>query len=144
MADQDKVIRFLRTVPMFQNLTDRQLKQLARRFAERSYNTGDTIVSQGAIGIGLFILAEGTADAVREHHGSEQTVLNHLNPTDFFGELSLLDEAPRTASVIATAPTVCFVLTQLDFLSALREDSEIAIVMLKELTRRFRRSIEMM
>jgi CRP-like cAMP-binding protein len=144
MADQDKVIRFLQTVPMFQNLSDRQLKNIARRFAERSYNTGDEIVAQGAMGIGLFIIAEGAADAVREHHGSEKTVLNKLKTTDFFGELSLLDEAPRTASVIATAPTVCLVLTQLDFMAVLREDTEMAITMMRELVRRFRRSIEMM
>ncbi|MCB9452978.1 MAG: cyclic nucleotide-binding domain-containing protein [Anaerolineaceae bacterium] len=142
MADQEKVVRFLQTVPMFQSLNNRQLKNLARRFTERSYDPGNAIVTQGTVGIGLFIIAEGTADAVREHHGSEKTVVNELKATDFFGELSLLDEAPRTASVIATSPTVCLVLTQLDFMSALREDSDMAIAMLKELARRFRRVME--
>ncbi|MBZ0275372.1 MAG: cyclic nucleotide-binding domain-containing protein [Anaerolineae bacterium] len=144
MADQDKVVRFLNTVPLFQNLNERQLKNLARRFAERSYAAGDTIVTQGTVGIGLFIIAEGSAEAVREHHGDEKTVVNTLKSTDFFGELSLLDEAPRTASVIATSATKCLVLTQLDFLSALREDAEMSIAMLKELARRFRRQMEML
>lgn len=142
MQDIDKRIRFLQTVPMFKGLDDRQLNRLARRFTERSFATSEAIVNQGTLGIGLFIIATGQADAVREHPDGTKTVVNTLGPTDFFGELSLLDEAPRTASVVATEPTTCLVLTQLDFLSVLREDADIPIAILRVLARRFRAAME--
>ncbi len=82
------------------------------------------------------------AEAIREYPGGAKQVVNTFGPTDFFGELSLLDEEPRTASVIATEPTQCLILTQLDFLSALREDADIPIAVLKELAKRFRRVME--
>jgi CRP-like cAMP-binding protein len=144
MQDLDKTTRFLHTVPMFQGLQEAQLKRLARRFTDRSFNSGDVIVQQGTLGIGLFIIASGSAEAVREHLDGSRTAVNHFKSTDFFGELSLLDDAPRTASVVATEPTVCLILTQLDFLSALQEDADIPITMLKELARRFRRLVETM
>ncbi len=142
MDDQEKIMRFLHTVPMFHGLQPRQLSRLAKRFHERSYAAGDTIVKQGTMGIGLFIIETGNADVVFEHPDGETAVVNHLGSTEFFGELSLLDDAPRTASVIAVDPMQCLVLTQLDFMSALEEDAEIPIVMLKELAKRFRRSME--
>lgn len=142
MQDQDKITNFLHTVPMFQGLQPRQLNRLAKRFHERTYAKDDTIVTQGTLGIGLFIIEKGHADVIRTMHDGEKAVVNRLGPTDFFGELSLLDDAPRTASVIATEDTVCLVLTQLDFISALEEDAEIPIVMLKELAKRFRRAME--
>lgn len=144
MQDIDKRIRFLETVPLFKGLDDRQLNRLARRFAERNFATGEAIVSQGTLGIGLFIIAKGQADAVRTLANGETVVVNKLGVTDFFGELSLLDESPRTASVVASEPTTCLVLTQLDFISVLREDVEIPIAILRVLTRRFRSLMESM
>jgi CRP-like cAMP-binding protein len=141
MPDTDKITQFLRTVPMFHNLQERQLQRLAKRFTERSYATNDVIVQQGTLGIGLFIVESGKAEAVREHSG-EKTVVNRFSSTDFFGELSLLEDAPRTASVVATEPVKCLVLTQLDFLAVLREDNEIPIEILKVMARRLRMMME--
>jgi CRP/FNR family cyclic AMP-dependent transcriptional regulator len=142
MSEVDQITRFLHTVPMFQGLNERQLNRLAKRFKERNYAKGETIVTQGTLGIGLFIIEKGKVEAVREHSDGTKSVVNQLASTDFFGELSLLDEAPRTASVIAAEDSTCLVLTQLDFMSALQEDAEIPIVMLKELAKRFRRLME--
>ncbi|MEZ4669778.1 MAG: cyclic nucleotide-binding domain-containing protein [Anaerolineae bacterium] len=144
MSDQDKITQFLHTVPMFQGLDNRQLLRLGRRFTERSFGVNEKIVTQGTLGIGLFIIEKGKADAVRLYPDGTRTVVNTFGPTDFFGELSLLDEAPRTADVVATEPTTCLVLTQLDFISALHEDADIPIVMLKELAKRLRRTTESM
>lgn len=127
---------------MFQGLDERQMQRLARRFTERNYATTETIVTQGTLGIGLFIIEKGRADAIRLHPDGSKVIVNTFGPTEFFGELSLLDEAPRTADVVATEPTICLVLTQLDFMSALHEDADIPIVMLKELAKRFRRTME--
>jgi CRP-like cAMP-binding protein len=73
-----------------------------------------------------------------------KAVVNSFGPTDFFGELALLDDSPRTASVVTTEETVCLVLSQWEFLGALREDAEMGIVILQELARRFRRALEVL
>jgi CRP-like cAMP-binding protein len=142
MQDNQNIIRFLHTVPLFQGLGERQLQRLAKRFKERSYAKGESIVHQGTLGIGLFILETGHADVVHEAADGDKSVINQLGPTDFFGELSLLDDAPRTASVVASEDARCLVLAQLDFMDALREDADIPIVMLKEMARRFRRAMQ--
>lgn len=142
MQDQAQVVQFLRTVPLFAALEERQLQKLARRFTRRTYQPEEAIVSQGKLGIGLFIIETGRAEAIREHLDGNQTKVNEFGPTEFFGELSLLDDAPRTASVVASEPTVCLVLAQLDFNDVLHDDADIAVVMLRELARRFRRMME--
>jgi CRP/FNR family cyclic AMP-dependent transcriptional regulator len=133
---------FLHTVPMFQGLDDRRLQRLSKRFNERTYHKDEAIVTQGTLGIGLFVIKSGHAHAVRQTPDGEKHVVNEFGPTEFFGELSLLDDAPRTATVVATEECRCLVLTQLDFLSALREDNEMAIILLRELAKRFRRTME--
>ncbi|HUN07249.1 MAG TPA: cyclic nucleotide-binding domain-containing protein [Aggregatilineales bacterium] len=142
MQDNQNIIRFLHTVPLFQGLGERQLQRLAKRFKERTYAKGEAIVNQGTMGIGLFILESGRADVIYDAADGDRTVVNQLGSTDFFGELSLLDDAPRTASVVATEDAKCLVLAQLDFMDALREDADIPIVMLREMARRLRRIMQ--
>jgi len=142
--DLDTTLRFLSTVPMFHQLDERQLRHIGQRFIRREYATGDHIVTQGKLGIGLFVLEKGRAEVIRERNDGTSVVVDTLEPTNFFGELSLLDDEPRTASVVATGPTQCLVLTQLDFMSALEEDVTVPIAILKELARRYRRAIETM
>lgn len=140
-GESDKTTHFLTSVPLFHGLKDRQLKQLAKRMRERHYNKGDVIVEQGKMGVGLFIIVNGSADVVRARPDGTSFVVDKLGPTQFFGELSLLDEAPRTASVVAQEETTCLALTQLDFIDTLHEDAEMAVEMLKELAARFRRAL---
>jgi len=142
MQDNQNIIRFLHTVPLFQGLGERQLQRLAKRFKERTYAKGEAIVNQGTMGIGLFILESGRADVIYDAADGDRTVVYQLGSTDFFGELSLLDDAPRTASVVATEDAKCLVLAQLDFMDALREDADIPIVMLREMARRLRRIMQ--
>lgn len=142
MQDQATIIRFLTSVPMFQSLNDRQLRHLARRFIERKYDKNDVIVTQGHVGVGLFVIMSGTAEAVKEQADGTKTVVATFGPTDFFGELSLIDEAPRVASVIATSAADCLVLSRLDFLAVLEEDVEIPIMIMRELVSRLRKTME--
>jgi len=144
MSDPKQTVRFLDSVPLFSGLNSRQLEHLARRFVERDYAAGQAIVTQGTGGEGFFIVVSGRAEAIRERADGTRAVVNTFGPTDFFGELALLDDGLRTASVVTTEPTRCLVLTRWDFIAALREDPEMAIVVLQELARRFRRALETM
>lgn len=140
--NSDATTTFLTKVPLFHGLEARQLTQISKRFRERSYKPGDAIVEQGKPGIGLYIVQSGKAEVCRTRPDGSDFIVSALHPTDFFGELALLDEAPRSASVIAREATTCLILSQLDFLDALHEDPDMAIEVLKELARRFRRALE--
>jgi CRP/FNR family cyclic AMP-dependent transcriptional regulator len=142
MANQKQTVEFLSRVPLFKGLKKRQLESLAKRFVERDYPAGTAIVAQGKGGEGLFIVVAGHTDVIRVRGDGEKVQVNAFGPEDFFGELALLDDGPRTASVIATEPTKCLVLTRWDFFGALRGDVEMAITILEEMARRFRIALD--
>ena len=142
MANVKQIVVFLEKVPLFKGLNRRQMEYLAKRFVEREYQAGRAIVEQNQGGEGFFIIVSGSADVIRERSDGTKATVNHFGATDFFGELALLDDGLRTASVIATEPTMCLVLTRWDFLGTLKEDSEMAIPILQELARRFRMALD--
>src|SRR5262245_21911766 len=143
MSDLKQTTSFLHNVPLFQSLNDRHLELLAKRMVERDYVAEQSIVSQGKGGEGFFVIVSGKAEAVRERSDGVKVPVNTFGPTDFFGELTLLDDGLRTASVVASEPTKCLVLTRWDFLGVLREsDSEMSILILEELAKRFRRALD--
>ena len=143
MSDLKQTTGFLQNVPLFHSLNNRQLELLAKRMVEREYGADQPIVTQDKGGEGFFVIVSGKAQAIRQRSDGEKIPVNNFGPTDFFGELALLDDGLRTASVIATEPTKCLVLTRWDFLGALREtDPEMAIVILEQLAKRFRRALD--
>ena len=142
MNDLKQTIGFLQNVPLFQNLNNRHLEHLARRVVERQYASGQPIVTQGHGGEGFFVIVSGKAEAFRHRADGEKVEVNNFGPTDFFGELALLDDGLRTASVVATEPTKCLALTRWDFVAALREDAEMSVIILQELAKRFRRALD--
>ena len=142
MNDTKQTIGFLQNVPLVQHLNNRHLEHLAKRMVERQYAAGQPIVTQGHGGEGFFVIVSGGAEAFRHRADGEKVEVNKFGPTDFFGELALLDDGLRTASVIATEPTKCLALTRWDFLAALREDAEMAVIILQELAKRFRRALD--
>jgi CRP-like cAMP-binding protein len=144
MANTKEITQFLGHVPLFIGLNDGQKERLAKRFVEREYDAGKTIVSQGLGGEGFFIIATGKATAYRTRSDGTKTEVNSFKAMDFFGELALLDDGLRTASVITTEPVKCYVITRWDFLSLLKEDSEMAINILIEVARRFRSVLDSM
>jgi len=144
MPNAKDTAQFLERVPLFQNLNHRQIQILARRMVEREFPAGATIVTQGQGGEGLFIVALGKAEAIRERRDGERVTVNIFGPTDFFGELALLDDRPRTASVVTVEPTRCLVLSRWDFLAEVRQDAEMAVLILQELAKRFRLALEAM
>ena len=106
MSDNKQTVGFLERVPLFQGLTARQLEPIARRMVERSFPAGATIVTQGTGGEGFFVVVSGKAEAIRERADGTKAVVNTFGAYDFFGELALLDEGLRTASVVALRASV--------------------------------------
>jgi CRP/FNR family transcriptional regulator, cyclic AMP receptor protein len=142
MTDDEKTVKVLNNVPLFQGLKRRQLHSLARIFTERTCASGEVIVPQGRDGYGFFVIVSGSAEAILEHSDGSTEVVNTFGPNDFFGELALLDNGPRTASVVATDTTECLILPRENFLGSLRRDGDMAVEIMVELAKRFRSVLE--
>ena len=144
MINVKDTIGFMQRVPLFQGLKNRQLELLAKRFVERNYQAGQAIVTQGHGGEGFFLVVSGKAEAIRERSDGSKVVVNSFGPGNFFGEMALLDDGLRTASVVTTESTQCLALTRWDFLGTLREDADMAVSILQEMAKRFRIALDTM
>ena len=144
MAKPDDMANLLATIPLFHGLNNKQLKQLGNRFVPRSYEAGKNIVTQGKGGEGMFVMISGRAQAVVESTDGTKTTVNEFGPRDFFGEVAMLDDGARTASVMATEETECLALTRSDFIALMKNDAEMATEIAVALAKRLRRVVAMM
>jgi CRP/FNR family transcriptional regulator, cyclic AMP receptor protein len=123
----------LRNVPLFAELDERELDQLARQMHERRFPEGADVTSEGAGGAGFFIIAEGNADVTvaGEHRAS-------IGPGDFFGEIALIDTGVRSASITAATELLCYGLTPWEFRPFVEEHPKVAWALLQTLAGRLR------
>lgn len=135
MADAN--VEFLRRVPLFQELDDHTLQEIANAAVEQRWDSGQDIVRQGESGVGMFIVRSGKVEVVQKHGASEEK-LRDLGPGEAFGEMALLDEFPRTATVRAVEPTTLLGLTRWHFRGILESHPQIALTLLPILTKRIR------
>jgi CRP-like cAMP-binding protein len=123
----------LRAVPLFAELSDRDLRQLAESMHEKAYSTGQEVMTEGEGGIGFFVILEGTAHV--SVGGRQQ---GELRPGSYFGEMALLDGELRSASVVAGEDLRCAGMTAWNFRPFVRDHPDIAWALLKALARRVR------
>jgi CRP-like cAMP-binding protein len=131
--DTARTIGLLGTIPLFSSLDERQLKTIAKTAQEKTIPAGGLIVRQGEKGIGLYIILDGEVRV--EKAGTHVATLRH---GQFFGEMALLDEEPRTADVRATGPVRCLLLSRWEFWGALADQPEVIRALLVETVRRLR------
>ncbi len=123
----------LRSVPLFRDLPQKTLNRLQRVAVERSFKAGDSIVNEGERGAGFFLITHGSVEVVRG-----DTRLNTLKDGDFFGEMALLNEFPRSATVRALTDTECLAMSRWDFVAELRANPDLAVEMLEVMSARLR------
>lgn len=111
----------LARVPLFASLPPKHQKRVAAVSAVLDFDEGDEIVKEGQAGSVFYVIADGAAKVVR----GGRTV-GRLEAGSFFGELAVLGGTPRTASVVATAPTTCVTLSERNLQKVLREEPSIA------------------
>lgn len=116
----------LARVPLFSGLAPRHLKRLADLIEEQRYMEGARVVREGDIGDTFYVILEGEAKVLSR---SGRTV-NRLRPGDFFGEISLLDGGPRTASVVADTPLTMLALSRKGFLRTIDQEPEVGVKLL--------------
>jgi CRP-like cAMP-binding protein len=120
-------------VPLFADLDKRELQGLASSMKERSFQPGQTIASEGQTGIGFFVIAEGTAKVTQ---GDQERAT--LGPGDYFGEIALIDDGTRTASVTADSDLKVYGLTSWEFRPLVETNASIAWKLLKAMAKRLR------
>lgn len=128
---------FLKRVSWFQDLDSRSLEAISNAAVEQSYQPGQLIMRQGDTGVGAFIIRSGKVDIIQERDGKEQKLAT-LGPGDVVGEMALLDEFPRSASVRAIEPTTALGIQRWHFKGILESHPQLALALLPILTRRIR------
>ena len=135
-------ISVLKNVTLFSNLSDKNLKRVAKLCRDRAFEADQTIVHQDDDGIGLFVITEGEVKIVKTTDEGQKLEIATHRAGEFFGEFSVLDGAPRTAHVIATKPTKCVVLAGWDFRTLMEGHPRIALQILPIIVKRFRETNE--
>ena len=127
-------------VPLFSDLSPRELQTLSANCREREYPAGATLLRQGETGVGLFIITGGSVRVSQEGPTGDVRDLGTFERGSVLGEMSLLDDLPRTATVTAMEPTRALVIPVWDFRAALREMPDIGIKLLAVMSRRLRQN----
>jgi len=123
----------LSTIPLFRNLSSRQLRKLQRSAAEDRYEPDATIVPQGGRTTTLFVILEGSVKVVKDGK-----TVSHLGPGQYFGEISLIDGRPRAASVISETAVRCLALSQGSLQKLLMTEPSVSWALLESLAQRLR------
>jgi CRP-like cAMP-binding protein len=132
---RDSFVDHLARVPLFSACSQKDLKLVAKRAEDVKVDTGKRLVTEGDTGTEFFVIVDGTATVQR--HGQK---VAEVGPGDFFGDLALLDRAPRNATITADTPMELLVLGQREFAGLIDDVPEFAHKLLAGLARRVRQA----
>jgi CRP-like cAMP-binding protein len=138
----EETIALLRTVPVFSDLNDSDLAEVAAVTVPRSYNTGEIVFREGDRSDTCYIVRTGRARAVREHSDGRTITLATFGPGDIFGELAMFDDESRSATIEALEETEAAAILGGDMRRLLRAHPDISVKLLSALGRRLRETNE--
>ncbi len=130
-------IKVLQHVPLFGDLNKRELQQVARLFKARQFAEGQTIVQEGSGGAAFFVIESG--EAAVAIGGKKRTV---LKPGDYFGEIALIDQGTRMATITASSDLACYGITYWDFKPLVQANGVIGWKLLQRMARMLRETRE--
>lgn len=110
MAVDKELVAKLKNIPLFQELSDKDVRAVIDRARVRDHVQGHEMVAEGRRSVGFHMILEGTASVA---HGNR--VVRHLGPGDYFGEISVIDGQPRSATVVTETPVRMLSLSAWDF-----------------------------
>jgi CRP-like cAMP-binding protein len=130
-------VKVLQRVPLFADLSKHEIQQIARLFKERRFAEGETVVKEGSGGAAFFVIESGEAAVFIR--GKKKTTLKR---DDYFGEIALIDEGTRTATITAASELVCYGLTYWDFRPLVESNGVIGWKLLQRMAKLFRSARE--
>ena len=126
-------VELLQRVPLFADFERGELERLARSFKQRTFEAGSTVAGEGRTGAGFFVIETGEASV--SVHGAERA---KLGPGDYFGEIALIDDGARSATVTADSELRCYGLTSWEFRPLVESHASIAWKLLETMAKRLR------
>jgi CRP/FNR family cyclic AMP-dependent transcriptional regulator len=117
---RNEKVELIKQAPLFWNCSKRELQQIAQLADEIDLREGKEMTRQGERGREFFVLLEGDADVIKDGRS-----INRLGTGDFFGEIALVSDTPRTATVTATSPVRALVITDRSFRRLMKDQPEI-------------------
>jgi CRP-like cAMP-binding protein len=131
------VQKILEKLDFFSGLDEKLLSKMAVSALLRTYPKGEVIVRQGEVGLGLYAIVRGRVKVEREYKGSQE-LLAELGPEQFFAEMSIIDDQPRSATITTLEDNECILLTRDSFLKLVKSNPELALRIAKVLAERLR------
>ncbi|MCB2183121.1 MAG: cyclic nucleotide-binding domain-containing protein [Desulfobulbaceae bacterium] len=128
----------LAKVSLFSRMKEDDLKRIAELVRVNNYNEGNVIIHEEDRDRRLFIIMFGNVEVIKNLGTKKETIIGSFGPLSYFGEMSLIDDAVRSASVVATEETRVLTIDQLDLLEEIKRYPEMAIELLQELSQRIR------
>lgn len=126
MLHRNRKIDLLRNVPLFSGCSKKELEQISRVADELDFKAGKTLIKEGAPGREFFVLVDGTAEVLRK--GEKIDV---AGPGDFFGEMALLTDQPRNATIVTTSNVDALIITARNFHSLVETNPLIALKVMR-------------
>ncbi|MBI3981473.1 MAG: Crp/Fnr family transcriptional regulator [Gemmatimonadetes bacterium] len=136
------LVPILQKVPLFANLSEPEIARIADVARERTYPRNSVILFEDDPGDALYVVVTGSVKVVLIGEDGREVILSVLREGEFFGEMALIDDEPRSAHVIAMEDAAMLVLRREDFHQRLREAPSIALGLLRALSRRLREADE--
>ena len=137
MPKRGAPVEALQRVPLFADLTKREVRQIARLFKQRRFAEGETVVKEGSGGAAFFVIESG--EATIYIRGKKHSI---LKADDYFGEIALIDEGPRMATITAASELVCWGVTYWDFRPLVEANGVIGWKLLQRMAKMFRAARE--
>lgn len=128
----DGAANLLKQVPLFSDLDRKELERIATSMKQRTFSAGETVTSEGQTGVGFFVIEEGEATVTVG--GNER---RRLGPGDYFGEVALLNESARTATITAESDLRCYGLTAWEFRPLVETHGDIAWKLLQAMSKTY-------
>jgi len=134
-------VDLLKGVELFSELNEEQLGMIANLVIVKNFNRDETVVLEGDDSVqALYLIATGSVQVYMTGIDGRETILSFLERGDFFGEMSLIDGEPRSASVRTVTDAKLLVIHRESFLSLIRKTPEIAMALMSELCKRLRKA----
>ena len=126
-------VELIKKIPLFSHLDNRELKQVAQSMKERTFSAGDKVTEEGKGGIGFFVIDDGSATV--SVGGGE---VRKIGAGDYFGEIGLIADMDRTATITADSDLRCYGMTSWDFKPLVESNASIAWKMLQVMAQRLK------
>jgi CRP-like cAMP-binding protein len=137
-----EAVESLRAIPLFSRVTENDLEDIAAHLIERRFPKHTTVVEEGLAGDYMYVIRQGRVKVTKASEDGREKIMQFMDTGDFFGEMALLSNDPRSASVKTLEPTVLLALSRRDFIEQLRQSPDLALAVIGELTDRLRETNE--